>query len=394
MCSVPLAALLLSATANAEERPTWYAGSWNSAIYALSSHPKTVAVRVAVEDADTRLPLAGVEVRLEGKWDEPQQGGASRETEFKLVATTNQKGIAVFALSWHRLAKYGVDDIDKVQSINARRNGYGFQEQAFKLAQIQEDPDNTWKDLIIDTPGAKYFVLLPGEGFRQYDQDLCKGSVFFEKIRDEDYGKVFRAQEKTGADFPNGFFRSNPPAEAGPFMLLPVRFGMKRLFEERVVEVEGRRAPVADDGERQREDARRTERERTGTEGERTQREQTERERPASPPKRPEKSQEPSPDNNQDVRSSRSAVETVTSALIKEKGLYPGTTGVYLNEAVGSLPAGVVVESIMNGPVSSAEGFEKYREDHKKDREVTVGIWKRNGKGKWERATATLYLNK
>lgn len=48
----------------------WYAGSWDSKVYMPVYHPSTIALRIEVEDKDSRASLSNAEVRLEGKWEE------------------------------------------------------------------------------------------------------------------------------------------------------------------------------------------------------------------------------------------------------------------------------------------------------------------------------------
>ena len=96
----------------AAEATNWYSGTWDSSIYNLYEHPRTVAVRVAVVDAETRLPLSGVQVAITGRWIEQRVGRAHgddeaskplafapREREYRLEAVTGRDGVAVWGWS-------------------------------------------------------------------------------------------------------------------------------------------------------------------------------------------------------------------------------------------------------------------------------------------------------
>lgn len=212
----------------------WYAGRWDSSMYNLSQHPHTVAIRVEVEDEDTRQSLSGAMVRLEGEFEERQRSGGKIVREFELEAVTGRDGVAVFGLLWHKTSRYqeGGDDVEKVKKITVRRDGYRFEDRNINLSILQEDPDESWKDLIARTGGAKYFVLRPGPKFKGYNDKASKAEVFFDKIRREDYDEEFAARERTERDFPRHFMTSNPQIEAGPFMMLPVTIRMERVFQE------------------------------------------------------------------------------------------------------------------------------------------------------------------
>jgi len=224
----------------------WYAGTWDSYVYALTDHPKTLALRVEVEDQDSGVSLSDVEIRLEGVWEEKQQFSNSISRQYRVSAFTDRRGIAVFGLSWRRGSEYEtqhevpMDDIEKAQRISARKRGYALASGPLNFAALSKDPKQAWKQLIMDTPGSRYFLLRLGESFKGYEKEFCREPAFFERIRDEDYGDVFPAKADTSSDFPTRFIRSNPQAEAGPFMMLPVVIKMQRLSQEIRVETEPR----------------------------------------------------------------------------------------------------------------------------------------------------------
>jgi len=101
-----------------------YAGRWDSHMYQSLDHPKTIALRVEVEDDDTGMPLAGVRVSVEGEWEKEKRWGGVITAEFELGAVTDRKGIAVFGLSWNDSRGGKKDDIEKVSQVLVRRDGY------------------------------------------------------------------------------------------------------------------------------------------------------------------------------------------------------------------------------------------------------------------------------
>lgn len=236
MASVLMCALVPASAAG----QSYYAGRWDSTLYNMSDHPRTIALRVVVEDADTRLPLEGVELTLDGQYED-QRSTAPRE--FVLRAVTGKDGVAVFALLWH--GESGIDDIEKAQRIIARRNGYRYAETRLHFGRIirshRDYEHDGWKNLTRETPGARYFLPVIGVRFDDYNNRASARPDFFRLVRDQDYGQVFRARGDTADDFPMYFTTSNPQREAGPYMMLPLTFRMERVFDEHRVTIEGER---------------------------------------------------------------------------------------------------------------------------------------------------------
>ena len=92
----------------------WYAGTWDSTLYLLDEHPKTVAIRMELLDKDTHIPVSNIHVSLEGeyfdRWISQDIAIAQESTwwgdifvdpnkrepqlkEFKLEAVSDQDGI-------------------------------------------------------------------------------------------------------------------------------------------------------------------------------------------------------------------------------------------------------------------------------------------------------------
>lgn len=88
--------------------------------------------------------------------------------------------------------------------MSVRCNGYKYQETPIDFTEIAKyRNDDAWKEMIIATSGAKYFVLQLGNNYNGFGLESSTEKTFFEKIRDEDYGMLFRAKRKTGDDFPH-----------------------------------------------------------------------------------------------------------------------------------------------------------------------------------------------
>ena len=203
-------------------------------MYQSLDHPKTIALRVEVEDDDTGMPLAGVRVSVEGEWEKEKRWGGVITAEFELGAVTDRKGIAVFGLSWNDSRGGKKDDIEKVSQVLVRRDGYQQVSRRISFSSLVRTSNDYnrdgWMDIVIQTPGARYFVLMLGEGFKDFENEGSQNSAFFELVRQEKYGEVFRAKEKTEADFPRNFIMATPQKEAGPFMMLPVKIGMNHKY--------------------------------------------------------------------------------------------------------------------------------------------------------------------
>ena len=66
-------------------------------------------------------------------------------------------------------------------------------------------------------------------------------------------------------------------------------------------------------------------------------------------------------------------------------GLYFGTIGVLLLEPYGSLPKGIVVESIFHRGVTNEERFWELWNEHVEGAQLLVGYWSQNRDGVWSR---------
>ena len=221
------------------DRP-WHAGTWYSGVgVGIALHnPHTIALRVEVQDSETGMAIPGAEVRLEGQFNEAVvQGGYIVGTiprDFRLSAFTSSDGVAVFGLSWLRDSPYEriVDDIEKVRSISVRAERHGMLTQPFDLSNIASD-SLAWMLLVMNTPGAKYFILKLGTGFQHYNQDSCTEQVFFQRIRDRQYDIPLPSSriEEFPPYWAISSYRLNPQDQAGPYVMVPLLFRLQRLLD-------------------------------------------------------------------------------------------------------------------------------------------------------------------
>ena len=255
LLSVVLQAVVLFASMPALAQD-YYDGQWDATLYNASDHPRTILMRIVVEDRDTRLPLSGAEVTAEGNFEKTTGYGSREPREFKLRAVTGRDGIAVFALSWQDQGGNSVDDIEKIESIEIRKPGYRYEQKRLDFSQLsrwsRDYSKNAWKEMVRDTPDAKYFLPVIGARFDDYNNTSSSREELFKRVRDEDYGEFFRAREFTGHDFPQYFTTHNPQREAGPFVMLPITFRLESLVDDvRIIEGESRRSSWLRDGERE-----------------------------------------------------------------------------------------------------------------------------------------------
>ena len=85
-------------------------------------------------------------------------------------------------------------------------------------------------------------------------------------------------------------------------------------------------------------------------------------------------------------------MDTVDSAWRTELGLYPGTTGVaieYVSSGSPASSAGLrvhdVVESIDHRSILRESAFNDRINGLDDGAQITIGFWRKNAKGKWER---------
>ena len=267
-----------------DARTRWYAGAWDSTLYLRAEHPRTIAIRMELQDKDTRLPVRGVRVSLEGEywetwisqkiidarnypgWDilvdpdkrEPQL------REFRLDAVSGSDGMVVFSLGWQKEYPWDsrvgdkwtysigdewiifFDDIEKVQRLEIRHPRYRYVEAPLDFKHIvglkqyidpkRDNPDEhelfdkNWKGEI-NRKNVKLFVLNLDQSFPDFKKKSSERVEFFEKVRAKDYGLVYRDADK----LPN----MGAATKCGPYFV----YDLGEILLERVaqqLEISGR----------------------------------------------------------------------------------------------------------------------------------------------------------
>lgn len=253
-------------------RAQWYAGTWDSTIYNRAEKPRTVAMRFEIRDSDSDIPVPNVQITLQGYYMEERVGRSGddvgipyepQEKEFKLRATTNKDGVAVFALGWQKEYPWrtffgdhaprenragggysikdswirAVDDIEKVQQIEIRHPRYNYKKIPYNFKHLiefgQEKKSQMQRPELFDKfkhawqkeikrKDVKFFVLNLVTKFPDFQNKKCKRPDFFEKIRNEDWGTIYKK--------PYNFFSKGqlPQSECGPYFVY--------LFDELQIE--------------------------------------------------------------------------------------------------------------------------------------------------------------
>ena len=379
------------------EIKNWHAGVWDSSKFPfIKGHPTTFALRVEVYDADSGFPLPDVEVFSEGEWI---NNDSNLKQDFRLNATTDSKGVAVFGLSWQeetRWSTFGtirtIDDIEKVQRITARKRDYIYEERRLDFSSLQNDAD-TWKAIVTQTPRARYFNLKVGEDFN-FGSKRSTDSLFFKKVRDEDYYKVFAADYFAGGklDIPN----LNERLTVGPFIALPIRFDLHKSVVERRVDIIKLSSSREEHSSQQ--DSTPSENNAIKEKINEATYEKLPPQNKILPEERPRNSSVARQQAKQLIvvdKKSRvepdiiskpvhdALAETLDESRRKKLGLYVGVQGVILNSSWAGLPVGSVIESINHRSVADASAFTEHISGQT---QAVVGLWKINTSGRWERS--------
>ncbi|MEW6197764.1 MAG: PDZ domain-containing protein [Planctomycetota bacterium] len=439
--------------------PGWYVGVWDSTIYNRSERPRTVAVRIEVSDAETGLPVPRASVSLRGHYLEERIGPASgrfepyepQTREFELTTETARDGVVVFALGWQKtypwdmgrpepkvnergVVEYSdvhstwirpVDDVEKVQELRVRHPDYKALDEAFdfyhmlqvgqdRTSQLQEPRvfekfEAAWKKEIT-APGVKFCVLDLGLRFGGFEKKNTTQSEFFERIRDKNFGTVYREPH-------NWFSRGeHPQSECGPYFvyLLEIRLARRSGAVDVNINRQGRTGDRGDDarGERPREGPERSPGSRQDDDRERENRraaeakeqERQQREREEAEHRRMEEDRAREARQRALVEKAQRhplgvAVEVLTDGLRREIGLYPGTQGLLVRYVQPSsaadnagLRVGVVIEAVDQRAVSSESDLESRLRGKRAGDQFVVGIWHKEASGKWERASSVVRL--
>jgi hypothetical protein len=422
--------IAIGAEKEKKTRQDWYNGTWDSTIYNLMEHPRTVGVRIEVVDAETRLPVRGANVRVTGTYSEERVGMSGddvgiprepQEREFRLSATTGKDGVTVFALGWqkeypwrsyfgehpprdYKKGKSGsytskrswiraVDDIEKAQKTEIRHPRYQYAETRLGFARFldvgQQKKSSTQRPAIFDKfekawhaeikrDNVKFYVLDLGKKFPDFGNKKSKRIEFFDKIRSEDYGKLYTKPQ-------NWFSKGDHPQSlCGPYFVYLFEIRLKRRSGQIDVNVRGgqsarrqaRKDQEIESGSHATKPAADKEQPRTAgtqlTEVQRKRRQQLREKAGQSP--------------------LRMAVRTMTSAFRKKMGLYPGTKGVIVEYIQPDSPAakaglhpGIVIESIDHRTVSNESDLAKRLNTKKPGDQILIGFWMKGQKSKWTR---------
>jgi len=249
----------------------WYTGKWDSSIYNRSEKPRTVGLRIEIIDAETGVAVSGAKVQLKGGWLEERIGTAGdevaiptqpQEREFEMSATSGHDGVVVFALSWekeypwrfgrpepkvdkrgnvafydvHTSWKRAVDDIEKVREIEIRHSYSKFMRVPFALSHLTEFGQNKrsesqeprlFKEFEdawhreMQKPSVKFCVLDLGKEFGDFGNKRSARQEFFDKIRQKDFGTVYRE--------PANWFSvgDHPQSECGPYFVYLLYFDLE-----------------------------------------------------------------------------------------------------------------------------------------------------------------------
>ena len=228
--------------------PATYTGVWDSSIYNLMEHPRTVAVRFEVVDAETGMPIPNAQVMLKGTYlqvgrtsrhEEGERQESLREYERRIV--TSSDGIAVAAFNWQKDYPWSSrvpDEIEKVQEVEVRHTRYKLQTRAVPFAlmldvgqrkeSFTQEPsvfkefDESWKregrrrDL-------KYCVFDLGTSFADFQNKKCSHSVFHKKISAKDWGILYTK--------PRNWFSKgdHPQSLCGPYFVYLMKIRMERV---------------------------------------------------------------------------------------------------------------------------------------------------------------------
>jgi len=450
---------LTSHTANASD--SWYAGSWDSTIYNRSEKPTTVALRIEVMDSETGIAVSGAKVQLKGGWLEERIGTAGdevgipyepQEREFEMTASSARDGIVVFALSWekeypwrfgrpepkvdkrgnvtfydvHTSWKRAVDDIEKVREIEIRHPDYKYVRVPFDFSQLTEfgqnkrsesqEPrlfeefENAWHREM-KKPGVKFCVLDLGKDFEDFGNKRSTRPEFFEKIREKDFGTVYRE--------PSNWFSvgEHPQSECGPYFVYLLQVDLERRSGQIDVNIqssqERQREERQDRGDRriEREDRFEDSRNRDREESDRQaridgeqRREREEAERKAREEEKQRKVEKEREERQMAWRSMAEnhplgiAGETLSSSRRKELGLFVGVSGVVIEYVKpysaadnAKLRPGMVIESVTHRVVSNTSDLDAKLEGKKSGDQFLIGVWRKKG-STWERATFNVTL--
>ena len=404
---------------------SWHAGSWDSKLYNWSTaiHPRTVAVRVEVVDSRTGNPIRNARIELSGQWDQERLGRqefgipAIQEKTFTLKARTNPNGVAVFGLSWQKEVPWSLnrpkdhqpngswtyadswirpmDDIEKVQRLTVRHSDYimirgdfNFDEWTefgqdpsteYQTQEIHESFRLGWENSI-GNAGTKFCVLKLEESEQTDPKINLQYPIFFEKIRDKDYGVVF-------GELPNlsGF---RIPTNVGPYFVILLELELEPAREEIVIVEPSGDSFFSKDPPSNAKDEKQRLLE-VGREKARMNRERKAKEERA---KLENKLRGEAANHPLGL-----AVETLSKSRRKELGLAIGIKGVEILFATPDSPAntsglqvGDVISDIQHRYIADEGDFHAYTVDLESGDAISVTVWRKQQNKNWERISRRL----
>ncbi len=224
-----------------------WAGRWDSTIYNLMEHPRTVALRLECVDAETRLPITGVRVSVKGTYiiearTNSEAGGQApaQEQEYELRLRTNQAGVCIIALGWNKEHPWdqGIDEIEKAQKIECSHQEYNYAEMETPFGrflevgqdknsrlqepQVLERFEKAWATETLRN-NVKHCVLDLGTTFVDFGNRLSKRPEFFERVEKKEWGTLYKGPK-------NWFSRGGQPQSlCGSYFVYLVQVPMRRL---------------------------------------------------------------------------------------------------------------------------------------------------------------------
>jgi len=432
-----LMVVLTNAAVGSPDDLSFHAGTWNATTYGdwnlTRHHPLTVALRVEVMDADTRVPIESVEVRVEGRFrEDPSERfqdplNQPDEKDFRLIASTGKDGIAVLALSWQdeklvfqdafgfrTLDKYVKDDLFKIQTVMLRKDGYRvasepitwFKEFDVRLEDLQDFDrfsrtesyvGDGWLGLIDRVPNAKCVLIRSPDGFPRSGERSLADPLFFEKVRQQDYSKVFDGSPKRDSNLKLDSQLQKWADHLGPYIVLPIRVELSRTFQEiKILPQASDPSPsITQPNSTSRPENRDQEAE-PSRHTEVLPASKTDHKGSAPQTKSPDR---PPPNQTMLVEKAKAhplgmAVETLTGETRAAKGLFIGTRGVLVQYVLpgsrasrSGIEPDMVIESIGHQSVINETEFnEKLRGSS----QPLLGFWRRQANEKWERGSTLI----
>ena len=232
------------------------AGQWDSNIYNLIEHPRTVAVRIEITDSDTGMPINNVEVLfkgtylIEGRNSRHPDGERNEERkDYELMIATDNRGVAITSFGWHKEYPWsqGNDDIEKVQHIQIRRKDYYQVEMGSFFHRVlnvgQRFGSTTQEPAVFDRfeeawhkecarSDVRFCVFDLGTRFQDFGNKHSTRPEFFEKIYNKDWDKSYEA--------PRNWFSKgeSPQSLCGPYFVYLANIKMKRIRSHEIIAVD------------------------------------------------------------------------------------------------------------------------------------------------------------